>query len=98
MYEHVRNQDAIGEMTGLTSSMKNFTMFLKVWAIVTIGVMSTFGVRFYNFVTEHPEPVGGIYLKDYLPSTPALILCGIVFVAFSGFLYKQLNVQLFKKI
>ena len=32
LYEHVRNQDAVGEITGFTSSMKNFTVFLKVMA------------------------------------------------------------------
>ena len=96
LYEHVRNQDAVGEITGFTSSMRNFTMFLKIMAVTTIGTIAIFCVQFYLFAVDHPEPVAGIYLKDYLPSTPALILCGIVLTAFAAFTYKQFNVQLFK--
>ena len=97
LFEHVRNQDAVNEIRGHTSNMKNFTMFLKVMAVTMIGTMVIFGVQFYLFAVEHPEPVGGIYLRDYLPSTPALILCGIVLTAFAGFTYNLFNVQLFKK-
>ena len=99
LYEHVRNQDAVGEITGFTSSMKKFTMFLKIMAVVLIGMMTIYGIEFYTLMTEHPmnpESAYGIDPKDYLPSTLSLVLSGLAITAFAAIAYKQLNVQLFK--
>ena len=100
LYEHVRNQDGANVITGHTSNMKNFTMFLKIMAIVLIGTMTIYGIEFYIFMAEHPmnpESAYGIDPKDYLPSTLSLVLCGLTITAFAAIAYKQLNVQLFKK-